>query len=183
MMKRFLVFAGLAALSFQAAYAQTGGATPSAKQIKAGEVVQLGEGLTLRVAKATKSAFADVKVKGEPVVVVLDLEGSKKGATLFYKLNADPKLSDVQLTVGTQRLAPRAVVEDFPSWGKDNDKEVDIVDSKAGVGSTTINFEKKGSVSLLFDVPPEQAKTPQKLSLMLRTIKPNDQRYSFVVSL
>jgi len=181
MIKRFLSLFALAALSLQAAYPQTGGTSDSAKQIKAGEIVQLGVGLTLRVAKATKS-FPGVKVKGEPVVVVLDLEGGKKGATLFYKLNTDPRTSDVRLTVGTQRLAPRAVIDDFPSWGKDNDKEVEVVDSK-GVGGVTLTFERKGSVSLLFDVPPDQSKTPQKLSLTLRTIKPTDEVYSFVVAL
>lgn len=182
MLSRFLLLAAVSALAIHAAYPQSR-AADSARQLKAGELVQLSDNLTVRVMKSAKSPFTSVNVKGETVVVVLELEAGKKGATLSYRLSADPKLSDVYLASGAQRIAPRAVIEDFPSWGADNDKGVEIVDPAEKGGAVTLKFERKGSVSLLFDVPPEQARTPQQCSITLRTVKPKDEQHSFVVSL
>ncbi|MEK6287032.1 MAG: hypothetical protein AABO57_14935 [Acidobacteriota bacterium] len=181
-MRRLLLLAAISALAIHAGYSQSRG-TDDARQFKSGEVVQLSDGLTARITKSTMSHFAAVKVKGQPVVVLLELDAGKKSATLSYKLSADSKLSEVYLAMGTQRIAPRAVIEDFPSWGADNDKEVEILDPADKSGSVVLTFERKGSLALLFDVPLDQAKTPQKFSIMLRTVLPKDEQHSFVVNL
>ena len=181
-MNKLFLLAAVSALMVNGAYPQNRG-TDSARQLKIGEVAQLGDSLTMKVTKGTKSVFKDVKVKGELVVVVFELDAGKKGATLSYQLSADPKLSEVHLAVGAERTAPRAVMEDFPSWGNDNDKDVEVLNSADKAAGVTLTFERKGSVSLLFDVPPEQAKTSQKFSIVFRTIKPKSEQYSFVVNL
>ena len=84
---------------------------------------------------------------------------------------------------GAKKLAPRALIEDFPSWGPDNDKEVDTLDPKENLGGTTLDFRQKGSIALLFDVPLEDAKVQKKLSIMLHMLQPKDQLRSFVVTL
>jgi hypothetical protein len=180
-MKRLIVLIAIAAISATAAYSQ-GPATDAPRQVKAGEVIQLGSTINLRVTKSAKSPFTGVKMQGSAVVVVLEFDGGKQGATLSYKLTPDAK-SDLYLMSGVQKLAPLAVIEDFPAWGADNDKETEVLNSKESVGSVTLTFAQKGTVSLLFDVSAEQAKTPQKFSLMVHTIKPTNQKYSFVVNL
>lgn len=182
MIRKLLLLTAVFALAIHAAYSQSP-AGDSARQLKTGEAVPLGDGLTLRVSKPTTSPFKDVKLKGTPVVVVLELEAGKKSATLSYKLSADPKLSELYLAGAAQRIAPLAVIEDFPSWGSDNDKEVEILDVADKVGGVMINFQRKGTVSLLFDVPAEQARSPQKFSIRLRTLKPTDEQHSFIVNL
>jgi hypothetical protein len=177
---KLLLLAAVSVLTLHAAYPQS---QVKNKQLKTGEMVQLSDGLTARVMKSAPAPFAKVKVKGEAVVVVLELDAGKKGVTLSYRLTADPKLSDVYLAGGTQRIAPRAVIEDFPSWGNDNDKDVEVLDPTDKSGRVTLTFERKGSVTLLFDVPMEQAKTPQTFSMMLRTVKPKDEQLSLVVNL
>jgi hypothetical protein len=179
-MKRLIVLVAIAAISSTAVYSQ-GPATDSPRQVKAGEVIQLGSTINLRVTKSAKSPFTGVKMQGAPLIVVLDFDGGK-GASVSYKLTPDAK-SDLYLTSGAQKIAPLAVIEDFPSWGADNDKEIEVLNPKESVGSVTLNFAQKGTVSLLFDLSAEQAKTPQKFSLMLHTIKPNNAKYSFVVNL
>ncbi len=181
-MKRLLLVVAVAALAAHAAYSR-GQATDSTRQVKAGEVIQFGDSLTVRVTKSPKSQFSGVKLKGEPVVVVIDFDGGKQGATLSYKLTADPRTSDLHLASGAQRLAPLALIEDFPSWGKDNDKEVEVLNPKESGGGVILTFGQKGSVTLLFDVPAEQAKTALKFSMTLRTVKPKDEQHSFVVSM
>lgn len=182
MMSKFLSVIAVAALLVQPAYTQ-GRATDSAKQVKSGESVRLAPGVTVKVIKAGKSPFTGVKVKGEAMVVVLELDAGKKQAKLGYKLSTDPARSDVFLSSGEQRLAPRAVIEDFPSWGDDNDKEVEVLDPRDGTVGTTLHFQAKGSVSMLFDVPSEQGKTQKKLSVTIQTVEPTLEQHFFVVSM
>jgi hypothetical protein len=183
MIRKFLLFASVTALTITNAYPSAQTASP-VKQIKAGETVLFGDSFTARVSQTTKSPFPPkLKLKGEPVVVVIELDGGKKGVTLSYNLTANVKSSDVALMTGTVRTAPLAVIEDFPSWGGDNDKEVEVLDPKDTSGNVALTFEGKGSVSLLFDVPAAQAKGPRKLSVSLRTTQPQEQAHSFVVIL
>lgn len=181
MMRKFLLLVVVFALAINVAYPQSRSAD-SARQVQAGEVVPFGESLFVRVMKSTKS-FEGVKVKGEAVVVVLEMDAGKRGATLFYKLSANPATTEVYLLSGAKKLAPSAVIEDFPSWGKDNDKEADMLDPKETIGGVTLTFQQKGSIALLFDVPLEDAKTPKKLSVTLRVVQPKDEQRSFVVTL
>ena len=181
-MKRLLLVVALAAAGAGAAYSQ-GHTTDSTRRAKAGEVLQFGDALTVRVTRSPMTQFSGVKMKGQPLVVVLDFDSGKQGATLSYKLTADPRTSDLYLAGDARRLAPLAVIEDFPSWGKDNDKEVDVLSSKEGGGGVILTFGQKGSISLLFDVPAEQAKSALKFSMTLRTVKPKDEQHSFVVNL
>lgn len=182
MMRKLLLLTAVTAVAVHAVYAQSQD-TDSARPLKAGQVVQLSDSLTFRVTKSTKSPFTDIKVKGQAVVVVLDLDAGKKSTMISYQLSADPKLSEIYLASGAQKIAPHAVMEDFQSWGPDNDKEVEILDPTEKAAGVTLTFERKGSVSLLFDVPVDQAKTPQTFSIKLRTIKPTDEQHSFVVNL
>jgi len=182
MMKGLIVVVGAALLTTQLGYAQGGSADP-AKQAKAGESLLLCEGVTLRVVKSPSPRFKSVKLKGEAVVVALNFDAGKQNATLFYKATGNVNLSEVYLTDGTNKIAPRAVVEDFPSWGKDNDQEVEILDSKDKSGSETLTFSRAGSVFLLFDVPTERARGTQRVAITVRALKPADEQHSFVVSL
>jgi hypothetical protein len=97
-------------------------------------------------------------------------------------LAASAKESDIYLTSGNQKSAPRAVMEDFPSWGSDNDKEVELVDPNDG-GAVSLNFRRNGSTALLFDLPGEQLAGPKKLSVVVRTTKPTETEHSVVVTL
>jgi hypothetical protein len=133
-MRKALVIAAVFAL-VSVAYPQSRGAE-SQKQVQAGEMVTFGESVYVRVVKATKP-FAGVKVTGEALVVVLEMDAGKPGASLFYKLSADPAATELYLMSGARKLAPRAVIEDFPSWGRDNDKEVEILDPKDTIGAVT----------------------------------------------
>jgi len=181
-MKRLVLILAIVAIATGSVLTQTRTADLP-RQVKAGDVVPLGDGLTIKVTQSTKSPFASVKTKGEPVVVSLELDALKKPISMSYKLSADSKTSDIYLTGGTTRIGPSAVLEDFPSWGKDNDKEVEVLDAKANSGGGTVDFEGKGSISLVFDVPAVLGKTPKKISIILRTLKPVDQLYSLVVNL
>ncbi len=181
MMRKFLLLVAISALTINVAYTQSRSAD-AARQVQAGEVVPIGSTLFVRVMKSTKS-FEGVKVKGEAFVVVLEMDAGKQGATLFYKLNANPATSEIYLLSGARKLAPRAVIEDFPSWGKDNDKDIDGLDPKETIGGVTLTFQQKGSIALLFDVPLEDAKTQKKLSVALRMVQPKDDQRSFVVTL
>jgi hypothetical protein len=181
-MRRFVLIIAAVALAASAAFTQTStSALP--RQVKSGDVIQLNNSLTIKITQPAKSPFAAVKMKGEPVVVTLELDGGAKPLSMSYKLSADSKSSDIYLTGGATRIGPSAVVEDFPSWGKDNDKEVEVLDAKANSGGGTLDFEGKGSISLLFDVPPALSKAPKKVSIILRTLKPVDQLHSIVVTL
>jgi len=175
-MRKVLLLVVVFVLTINVAYPQS-----SARQVQAGEVVPFGESLFVKVAKSARP-FAGVKVKGEPFVVVLEMDAGKLGATIFYRLTADPA-TEIYLLSGAKKIAPRAVIEDFPSWGKDNDKEVDTLDPKDTIGGVTLTFQQKGSIALLFDVPLEEAKTQKKLSVALRLIQPKAEQSSFVVSL
>lgn len=181
MIKKLLFFVAVGMLTIHLANPQSQ-AADSVKEVKAGEALLLGDILLVKVTQSNKPAFAGVKVKGEPLVVVLELDGGKKGVTLSYNLSGDSRSSEVYLASGAQRSAPRAVIEDFPSWGSDNDKEVELLDPK-GAGSSSLEFEGKGSISLLFDVPVAQAKGPKKLSIVLRTVQPKREQHSIVVNL
>src|SRR6185503_7760850 len=101
MIRRALITAAVFALITQSALGQS-----PVKQAKPGEIVRLTEGLTLRVTKAVKSPFANVKVAGEAFVVVLELDAGPKETGLSYQMTADAKTSEVSLTSGTQRVAP-----------------------------------------------------------------------------
>lgn len=182
MIRRFLLVVAVAALAIQPVHPQTQ-PSGSVKQIKAGEVVLFGDTFTVKVTQSTKSPFSNVKLKGEPFVVVIELDGGKKGVTLSYNLTADAKSSDVSLTTGALRNAPRAVMEDFPSWGNDNDKEIEVLDRNETDGNVSLTFAGKGALSLLFELPAAQAKAPKKLSVSLRTTQPQTEAYSFVVNL
>jgi hypothetical protein len=177
MIRRASIIAAVFALITQSAFAQS-----PVKQVKAGETVKLTEGLTVRVTKAVRSPFANVKTKGEPFVVVLELDAGLKETALSYQITADAKTSEVSLTSGTQQVAPRAVVEDFPSWGEDNDKEVDLI-SPQDKGAASISFRKTGSISILFDLPAGQPAAGRKHTLVLRTLKPAEEQHSIVVTL
>jgi len=181
MIRKFLLVVAIATLAIQPAHPQTAGPI---KQIKPGEVVLFGDTFTAKVTQSTKSPFPpSIKLKGEPIVVIIELDGGKKGVTLSYNLTADAKSSDVSLTTGALRNAPLAVIEDFPSWGSDNDKEIEVLDPKDTGGNVALTFQGKGSVSLLFDVPAAQAKSPRKLSVNLRTTQPQAEAHSFIVNL
>ena len=180
-MRKVLLLVAVCALATNVAYPQSRSAE-SARQVQEGEVVPFGEGLFVRVVKSTKP-FAGVKVNGQPFVVVLEMDAGKRGATLYYKLDTNTATTEVYLLSGAKKLAPRAVIEDFPSWGSDNDKEVDTLDPAETIGGVTLSFQQKGSIILLFDVPPEDAKTQKKLSAVLRMVQPTDEQRSFVVTL
>jgi hypothetical protein len=171
MIRKLLLLASAFALVAQTVYTQ--GSSASATQAKAGELVRLNENLTLKTTATPKSAFPKVKLKGEPFVVVLELDAGNKETLLSYHVSPEAKSSGVALTVGNQRLAPRAVIEDFPSWGEDNDKEVELVTPQDS-GFVSLSFKKAGSVLILFDLPPGQAAAPKKLSLVLKTTKPTE---------
>ena len=177
-MKRLLVLSAVIVLAIQLTNVDK---TVFAAQQKAGEAIPIGETLFIKVNKAT-TPFTGVKLKGEAFVAILEMESGKKGATLFYKISANPDKSEIFLMSGTKKIAPRAVIEDFPSWGQDNDKEIDTLDPKDTVGGTTLTFQQKGSVSILFDVPLEDARTPKKLSVALRMVQPKDDERTFVVA-
>ena len=179
-MKKLLLVVALAVVGAHAAYSQ-GHSNDSARQVKAGEVMQFGDSVSVRVTRSLMPQFSGVQIKGQPLVVVLDLDSGKQGATLSYKLTTDPRTSDLYLAGRAQRLAPVAVIEDFPSWGKDNDKEVEVLGVKEG--GVILTFGQKGSISLLFDIPAEQAKATMRFSMTLRTVKPKDEQHSFVVSM
>ncbi len=176
-MRKYLLLLVALVLGVNVSYSQN-----SAKQVQSGEVVPFGESLFVKAAKSTRP-FAGVKVKGEPVVVVLDMDAGKPGATLYYKLTADPATTEIFLLSGEKKIAPRAVIEDFPSWGKDNDKEVDALDPRDTIGGVTLTFQRKGSIALLFDVSKEDAKTQKRLSVALRLVQPKDEQRSFIVTL
>lgn len=180
-MKKLLLFVTIAALLSASAAAYSQGQSPdAARQLKSGEWVQLGK-VNVRALRGTKTTFKGVKITGSPVEVQLEFD-APKSAAVSYKLTPDAK-SDIYLLRGDQKIAPVAVIEDFPSWGSDNDKEVEVLDPKEGVGDVTLNFAQKGSVSLLFDVPADQVKTPQNYKLMVKAIKANNEKFSFIVSL
>ena len=184
MIRKVLFFATLAATCLAGVnpvYPQT---RPDAavRQMKAGDVVKLGANLSVRVARAAETPFAGVKVKGQPVVVVLELDGGKKGVTLSYRVDSNPRRSEIFLESKATKYAPIAVVEDFPSLGVDNDKEVEILDPK-DPGSSLLEFEGKGSVALLFDLPAVQAKSVMRLSAKLQLAHPKEEKHSFVVLL
>jgi hypothetical protein len=182
MIRKLFFLTVVAVLAIQTAYSQSPG-PDAAKPLRAGQLVQLSNSVTFKVTRAAKSPFTGVKVQGQAVVIVLDLDAGKKSATISYQLSANPKLSEIYLTDGAQKIAPLAVIEDFPSWGEDNDKEIEILDPAEKSGGVNLNFQQKGAVSLLFDVPVEQAKTPQKLSIKIRAVTPTDEQHSFVVTL
>ena len=175
-MIRTTLFVVALALVLEPASAQT------ARQVKSGELVRVSDGLTVKVTTGAKTPFAKVKLAGAPFVVVVELDAGKNETALSYKLTADAKSSDLYLTVGTKKLVPRAVMEDFPSWGGDNDKEVEAVDPRDD-GAVSLSFKRAGSISLLFDVPADQASAPKKLSILVRTVKPAEAEHSFVVTL
>jgi hypothetical protein len=153
------------------------------RQVKAGEVIKLNESLAVKVSQSTTPSFAGVTVKGEPVVVVIELDAGKESVTFLYKLSPVSRSSEIYLSSGGEKLAPRAVVEDFPSFGDDNDKEVEVLDPKGGSSPSTLEFEGKGSIFLLFDVPKGQAKAPKKFSAIIRTTKSKEEQHSLVVAL
>jgi hypothetical protein len=180
MMFRRLTVLGVALFLVQPALSQSRtGASP--QQARAGEVVRLGDGLTLKATRSDKSPFAGVKVKGEQVVVVLELDAGKAATTLFYATGSTEK-SSIYLNAGILKIAPAAVMEDFPSWGAENDKEVEVYAPSEGPSGSTVEFEGKGYINLLFALTPAQLKMPRKLTLELKTSKPTSQSYSVVVS-
>ena len=122
-----------------------------------------------------------VKLQGSAVEVVIEFNATKS-VSVAYKLSPDAK-SSIYLMKGDQKIAPIAVVEDFPSWGADNDKEIEVLNPKDSIGDVTLNFAQKGTVSLLFDVPADLIKAPQNFKLMVNGIKANTAKFSFVVSL
>jgi hypothetical protein len=176
-MKRLSAISAVVVLAIQLAHIDN---RVMAGQHRAGETIPVGDSLFIKISRAT-TPFSGVKLKGEAFVVVLEMESGKKGATLFYKINANPD-SEIFLTSGTKKIAPRAVIEDFPSWGQDNDKEIDTLDPKDTVGGTTLTFQQKGTLSILFDVPLEDARAPKKLSVALRMIQPQEEQRTLVVT-
>lgn len=178
-MKKFLLFVAIAAILAPAVYSQ-GQAADSPRQVKGGEWFQLGSTINLRVMRGSKVLFTGVKIQGSAIFALLEFEGGK-GSSVSYKLTPDAK-SDIYLTKGDQKIFPVAVMEDFPSWGADNDKDVEVLNPRESVGAVTLNFAQKGWVSLLFDVSAEQMKAPQIFKLIVNTIKANNTKYSFVVS-
>lgn len=177
MIRNLIGLIAVATLAIQPADAQR-----AARQINAGEVARLGDSLAVKATQSTQS-FAGVKVKGEAVVVTLELDAGKKEVTLFYNVSANSRSSDFYLSIGLQKHAPRAIMEDFPSWGRDNDKEVEVLDPADQDSSSSLSFEGKGFISLLFDVPTAQAKNPKKLSVNLRMTQPKSEQHSFVVGM
>jgi hypothetical protein len=183
MMTRFLftVLVVLTATPIQ--FAQQPRTAEASKQIKIGDMTRLDEDLAVKVTTSPAAAFGTVSVKGQSLVVVIEMDAGKKAVTLSYKATPDSRSSDLYLTSGNARFAPRAVIEDFPSWGSDNDKEVEVLDPKDSAGESDVEFEGKGSILLLFDVPEGQARAAKALSVTIRTIKPKAQQHSFVVNL
>src|SRR6185437_3793859 len=98
MMRKFLLFVSVVALTINVAYPQSKGGD-SARQVKSSELVPIGETFFVKAARTTR-VFEGVKVKSEPVVVALDMDAGKKGATLYYKLTADPGSSEIYLLSG-----------------------------------------------------------------------------------
>jgi hypothetical protein len=180
MSNKFLIIVSSILLLVTAAFGQK---QDRPRQVKGGEAVVLGDELLVKAVQGSAASFAGVKAKGEPFVVVLELDSGKKGVTLSYNASANLKSTDFYLLSGTEKFAPRALIEDFPSWGSDNDKELEVLDSKGTDGASTLQFDGKGSILLLFDVPAAQAKSPKKLSLVIRTVQPKDTRHELVVGL
>lgn len=178
-MKKLILFVAIAAVLVPAVYSQ-GPAPDAPRQVKSGEWIPLGTAIKVRAARATKKSFNGVKLQGSPLEVVIEFE-SVKNASIAYKVTPDAK-SDIYLLKGDQKIAPLAMVEDFPSWGADNDKEIEVLDSK-DPGGVTLNFAQKGVVSLLFDLSPALSKEPQNFKLMVNGITANGAKYSFVVNL
>src|SRR5438093_448555 len=98
---KFLSIVTVAVLLAQPVFTET-------RQAKAGDVVALGDSVTIKVTTAAKSPFSGVKVSGEAFVVVLELDAGKKSARLGYKLSTDAAWSDIFLEGGEKRLGPRA---------------------------------------------------------------------------
>lgn len=182
MMRKLLFLTVVAALAINTGYSQSQ-KSDSPTTLKTGELTQLSDSVTFKVSRSAKSPFTGVKLEGQAVVIVLDLDAGKKSATISYQLSANPKLSEIYLTAGAKKIAPLAVIEDFPSWAADNDKEIEVLDPTEKSGGINLNFQRKGSISLLFDLPAEQAKTAQQFSIRIRTLKPTDEQHSFVVTL
>jgi hypothetical protein len=180
-MNKFLSVLTATTFLAQAVYAQSG--SDSLKQAKAGDTIKVVEGVTIRITKTEKSSFKGVNVKGEAFVVVLELDTGKKRARIGYQLSTDPRWSDVYLTSGEQTMGPRAVIEDFPSRGSDNDKEIEVLDPRDKAVGATLQFQGKGSVSLLFDVPTEKVKSQKKLTINLQTVEPSQEQISFTVTI
>jgi hypothetical protein len=181
-MNRLVLFLYIAAVALFPLDTQNRPADKS-REIKAGEVVALDENLSVRVTQTTPAAFEGVKLKGAGVVVVIELDAGKNSVTFLYRLHPIAKSSEIFLVSGGEKLAPRALIEDFPSFGTDNEKEVEVVDPKGGLSPSTLDFEGKGSISFLFDVPASQAKTPKKFSAIIRTTKPKSEEHSLTVGM
>lgn len=182
MMKEFLLCAAAMTLAVQAAPPQ--GRTPgSVRDVSAGEIYRAGSDLKVKVTRSAESPFKGVEVKGEALIAVLELDAGTKNVTLFYNVSADSRTSGLHLKAGTRRYAPRAVMEDFPSWGPDNDKEIEVLDPEDTDGDVTVQFKGKGYIYLLFDVPPARAAAAKKLSLDLRTGDASSLQHSYLVSL
>jgi len=178
-MKRLILFVAMAAILSPAVYSQGGQTTDSSRQVKSNEWIQLGKTINMRVIRGSKILFPGVKLKGSPIFALLEFDGGKN-SSVSYKLTPDAK-SDIYLMKGEQKIFPVAVMEDFPSWGEDNDKEVEVLTPK-DIGDVTLNFGQKGSVSLLFDVSAEQMKPPLTFKLIVNSIRANQEKYSFVVN-
>jgi hypothetical protein len=181
-MKKFILFAALAALLAPAVYSQNPTGAPV--ELKGDVWTPLGTTLKARFTRGwngPKLPTDAVKVKGNAMFAMIEFQATKS-ATVSYKTTPDDK-SDIYLVKDGQKIAPIAVMEDFPSWGEDNDKEVELLTSRNSPGSTTLNFSQTGWLNILFDVPLEQMKPPQNFKLMVRSLKANNQTYSFAVSL
>jgi hypothetical protein len=178
-MKRLILFLATAAIITPAVYPH-GQTADSPRQVKSGEWFQLGTTIKVRAIRGTKALFNGVKLQGSAVFAELEFDAGKN-SSVAYKLTPDAK-SDIYLVKGEQKIFPIAVIEDFPSWGADNDKEIEVLNPRESVGNVTLNFALKGSVSLLFDVPAEQMKPPQNFKLVVNAIKANGAKFSFVVN-
>jgi hypothetical protein len=124
----------------------------ASKEFKAREVISLGDAMTVKGAPGVRPLISGLKFKGESFVAVLDFN-AKKAAGIIYNLSIDPDTTGVALLIGGKKYAPVATMDDFPSWGRDNDKEIEPLEKDDTEGSVSVRFDGRGSVSFFFDLP------------------------------
>ena len=182
MVRRSLKFLLLMALIVHTTFAQERLRRVS-KEFKAREVISLGETMTVKGASGARPLTSGLKIKGESFVAVLDFDAGKKAAGVTYNLSLDPENSGIWLLINGKKFSPVAVMDDFPSWGSNNDKEIEPIEKEDGDSSPSLRFEGRGSISFIFDLPAGSAKAPKKLSVSLQSTEPKLASHEFIVSL
>ncbi|MCE9624005.1 MAG: nuclear transport factor 2 family protein [Deltaproteobacteria bacterium] len=123
-----------------------------------GGTIKLPDG-TVKVTKG-KNDFQGSKVAGKAFAVDLTLNFPETGSTLSYFLHGNPNLSDNYAVVDGHRFGPIAFAEDYPPMSNEKGgREVTVVEKDYSY-SKNRNFQGKGTVSLLFDLPKDAKDSP-----------------------